>query len=175
MQRAALGREERVAEASGFQEGPAFDSRLRLKHVERVAAGGKPVATLLGPVARLPRDADEAAPIEMALAEIAPHLVPRFVSLGDQPSISRRGAIGASDDAMMIARCRKRVGNFSLFDNADLMTGLDQRPGRGETSYARSDDNDVHFVRDAPSDLCGNRHSPTLLHNTVWRGSGKPR
>src|SRR5690606_28764265 len=72
MQRATFRREEGIAEGAGFKERPALYRSGRFDRLEGESAAGGPVAKVNGLVARRARNADEAARIEMVVAEIGP-------------------------------------------------------------------------------------------------------
>src|SRR5690606_19748687 len=110
-----------VAEGAGLQETPPLCGGVRRQHVDRPAAGLHALAILFSLVARLPRNADEAARIEMVFAEISPHLGPGVIGFGDQRTVAGRGTVGATDDAVVVARCREWIGNPALLDEADAV------------------------------------------------------
>ncbi len=146
MQGAAVRRKIGVAERVGLQERPARRCRLRPKQFDRPAALLHAFAVFLRLVACFARHAQKSARIEMALPEIAPQLVPGFISLGDQRAISAVGPVSAPNDAVVIARRRQRVGNLALFDDRHPVPGLDQRPGGGKSGYPRAHHDHIHSL-----------------------------
>ena len=81
------------------------------------------------------------------LAEIAPHLLPGVIGLGDQRAVARRGAVGAADDAVMVAGRGKRIGDARpLLQQRHAVPGLDQRPGGRQAGNAGANDDDVHVT-----------------------------
>ena len=144
MQRAALRREERIAERARFQIAIALYGLGGLIKLKGIAALLKPLAVFLGVIVRVARYADEAARIEMARADVLPQLVPGRIGLRNRISVTARGTIGAADDAVMIARGCQRIGNRPLLDQRHRMTGLGQRPGAGQSGNSCSDDGDFH-------------------------------
>ncbi len=167
MQRAAVGGEIGVAKGGGIEERPTFRGCGGVKHLERPAALFHSLAIFVDLVAGLERDADEASGVEMVLAEIAPHLGPCVIGLGDQRAVAGRGTIGAADDAVMVTGGSKRIRDAcALLQQRHAVAGLDQRPGGRQAGNAGANDDDVHCP---PRPL---KQTASAEH-TVWPKLGK--
>ena len=94
----------------------------------------------------LQRDAENAATGEVGPAEISPHLVPCREGLRDGAGIAIGTTIGATDDAMLVARGGVGIGNHRrLLEQRYLIATSAECPGRRKTANARTDDGDLHF------------------------------
>lgn len=152
--------------------------RCPLPGTERVISALQPLPILFRLVARLARDAHEAARIVVDAAEVGLDFVPRRIGFRDRPAIAGRGDIGAANDAMVVAEGGERVGNRPLLEKRYGMAPLRQGPGAAKAGNAGADDDDLPAIsqRSGADRSCPScRRRPNCCRQMPFAAGDNPR